>query len=249
MIVWSIPAVFAALKMVDMQPNGILRRTPDSTADAGVIISPEDVLTNIIRTVHFALLIVLAFRDRLSLLNSFEKLKVEFCSLDDYLADRQDSIYPLDRSNMLLNFNFHRRGKPTFVIATHTIIRTRFPIPCGTVPACTAELSSRGEVFHHVIPWHYLSSKHFLFRRTCRQTNCLASCIHAENDRLNILSAPIEEPDSERHPFDNLCFLVIQKMTGVCRRAGHQRMSEPADNIDLIRHVNANLPIILMRLI
>ena len=93
----------------------------------------------------------------------------------------------------------------------------RFPIPCGTVPACTAELSSRGEVFHHVIPWHYLSSKHFLFRRTCRQTNCLASCIHAENDRLNILSAPIEEPDSERHPFDNLCFLVIQKMTGFCR--------------------------------
>ena len=64
-----------------------------------------------------------------------------------------------------------------------------------------------------------------------------------------ILSAPIEEPDSERHPFDNLCFLVIQKMTGFCRRAGHQRMSEPADNIDLIRHVNALLPIILMRLI
>lgn len=150
---------------------------------------------------------------------------------------------------MLLNFNFHRRCKPTFVIATHTIIRTRFPIPCGTVPACSAERSSRGEVFHHVIPWHYLSSKQFLLYRTCQQTNGLASCIHAENDRLNILSAPIEEPDSERRPFDNLCFLVIQKMTGFCRRAGHQRMSEPADNIDLIRHVNALFPIILMRLI
>ena len=28
-------------------------------------------------------------------------------------------------------------------------------------------------------------------------------------------------------------------MASVCRRAGHQRMPEPADNIDLARHVDA----------
>ena len=85
-VVRSIPTVFAALKMVDMQFDWLLVRALDSAAGAGVVISPEDVLTNIIRTVHFALLIVLALWDRLSVLNSFEELKVEFCSLNDHFV-------------------------------------------------------------------------------------------------------------------------------------------------------------------
>ena len=208
-VVRSIPSVLAALEMMDIQLDGLLIRSFDTTAGAGVVISPENVLAYVIGAVHLTLLIVFTFRDGSPILNGFEELKVELCCFNDYLADRQDSAYSLDGSNMFLYLHFHRWSEPSLVFAVDAVVEARLPIPCGTVPACAAELSPRGELFHHIIPRQNLCSKQFLLRRTCRHSDGLASCIYAENDRLGILGAPIEELDGEGRPFDDLCFPVI----------------------------------------
>ena len=200
-VVRCIPAVFAALEMMDMQLDGLLIGSFDTTAGAGVVIPPKDVLTHVIGTVHLTLLIVLTFRDRLPILDGFEELKVELRCFNDNLADRKDSTYSLDGSDMFLYLHFYRWSEPSIVFAVDTVVKAWLPIPCGAVSACAAELSPCREVFHHVIPWHDLCSKQFLLRRTCRQADGLASCVHPKDDRLGVLGAPIKELDGEWRPF------------------------------------------------
>ena len=140
-VVRCIPAVFAALEMMDMQLDGLLIGSFDTTAGAGVVIPPKDVLTHVIGTVHLTLLIVLTFRDRLPILDGFEELKVELRCFNDNLADRKDSTYSLDGSDMFLHLHFYRWSEPSIVLAVDTVVKAWLPIPCGAVSACAAELS------------------------------------------------------------------------------------------------------------
>ena len=140
-VVRCIPAVFAALEMMDMQLDGLLIGSFDTTAGAGVVIPPKDVLTHVIGTVHLTLLIVLTFRDRLPILDGFEELKVELRCFNDNLADRKDSTYSLDGSDMFLYLHFYRWSEPSIVLAVDTVVKAWLPIPCGAVSACAAELS------------------------------------------------------------------------------------------------------------
>lgn len=70
-VVRGISSVLTALEMMDMQLDGLLIGSFDATADAGVVISPEDILAYVIGAVHLALLIVLTLRDGSPILNGF----------------------------------------------------------------------------------------------------------------------------------------------------------------------------------
>ena len=59
------------------------------TVAAFVTVTPQDILPDIVIAEHLTFLIVFALRNRFSFRDSFNKLQVEFGSLNNYLAYRQ----------------------------------------------------------------------------------------------------------------------------------------------------------------
>ena len=99
-----------------------------TTALAGIAITMQHILSDIIMAVHFALLIVFASRHRLSVCDCFQQLQIEFRCLHNDFTDRQDLTEPLDGCDVLLDFDFDRRSQPAFVLAVYPIVKTWFAI-------------------------------------------------------------------------------------------------------------------------
>ena len=83
-IIRSVPANLATFPMVDMQLDTI---TMDTTAQAGIAISPQHILADIVLAQHLALLVILSFGNRFPVGNGLQKLEVELRGLNNYLAD------------------------------------------------------------------------------------------------------------------------------------------------------------------
>ena len=83
-IIRGIPTDLAAFFVMDVQFDAILI---DTTALTGISIPPEDVLAYIVLPIHLASLVVLTFRNSFPIGNGLQKLEIELCSLNNYLAD------------------------------------------------------------------------------------------------------------------------------------------------------------------
>ena len=144
LVVRGVAAYLPALQMVDVKPDLFFLGCVCSAALTGVIISPKHVLPYIVVTVHLALLVILTLRDRFAFLDGFQQLQVELGGFYDHLADGQDTTDAPDGSDMLLDFDLHRRRQPSLVLAADSVIEARLAIPGLAVSLGSAELSTGG---------------------------------------------------------------------------------------------------------
>ena len=143
-IAGSIAAHLSALQMVDVEPDLFLFGWVSSTALTSVVVSPKHVLPYIVVTIHLALLVILTLRNGLSIRNGFQQLQVELGGFYDHFADGQDTTDAPDGSDMLLDFDLHRRRQPSLVLAADSVIEARLAIPGLAVSPGSAELSTGG---------------------------------------------------------------------------------------------------------
>ena len=130
--------------MVDVKPDLLLLGWMSSAALTSVVVSPKYVLTHIVVTVHLALLVILTLRNGLSIRNGFQQLQVELGGFYDHLADGQDTTDAPDGSDMLLNFDLHRRCQPSLVLAADSVIEARLAITGLAVSSRSTRLSTGG---------------------------------------------------------------------------------------------------------
>ena len=121
-IVRRVAAYPAALKMMHMERDALLDGAVRPADAAGIAVAPQDVLAHVVVTVHLALLVVLALRDRLPFRDGLEALQVELSGLHDHLADGQNAADTPDGGHVLLNLDLHGGCEPAFVLAPHTVI-------------------------------------------------------------------------------------------------------------------------------
>ena len=144
LVVRGVAAYLPALQMMDVKPDLFLLGCMSSAALAGVPVSPKHVLPYIVVTVHLALLVILTLRDRFAFLDGFQQLQVELGGFYDHLADGQDTTDAPDGSDMLLDFDLHRRRQPSLVLAAVSVIDARLAITGLAVSPGSAELSTGG---------------------------------------------------------------------------------------------------------
>ena len=144
LVVRGVAAYLPALQMVDVKPDVLFLGWMSSAALAGVPVSPKHVLPYIVVTIHLALLVILTLRNGLSIRNGFQQLQVELGGFYDHLADGQDTTDAPDGSDMLLDFYFHRRCEPAFMLAPHAVVEPWLAIPGLAVSPGSAELSTGG---------------------------------------------------------------------------------------------------------
>ena len=236
LVVRGVAAYLPALQMVDVKPDLFFLGCVCSAALTGVIISPKHVLPYIVVTIHLALLVILTLRNGLSIRNGFQQLQVELGGFYDHLADGQDTIDAPDGSDMLLDFYFHRRCEPAFMLAPHAVVEPRLAIPGFAVSPGSAELSTGGQQVHHIIPGYHIGRKEFFLLCQCRHSNGLTSSVYAQNDFLGVAAASVDQLDGKGRPLLHFGFPGIQQMTGFCRGAGHQRTPVFVDDIHFVWH-------------
>ena len=124
-VAWSVAASLTAFEMMYMQLDYFFGSIMSTTALTSVMVTLQDILTDIVFVVHLAKLIVCSYRKRLSSKHRFQTLRIEFCGFYSHKSDRQNPADTLDNSNMLLNFYLYRRRKSTFMFAVDTVIESR----------------------------------------------------------------------------------------------------------------------------
>lgn len=206
LVVRGVAAYLPTLQMMDMEPNLFLLGCMSSAALAGVPVSPKHVLPYIVVTVHLALLVILTLRDRFAFLDGFQQLQVELGGLYDHFAHGQDAANHLDGSDVLLDFDLHRRRQPSLVLAADSVIEARLTIPGLAVSPGSAELSTGGQQVHHVISRFYFCGEQLLFCSGCRYTNGLTSSVYAKNDFLGVAAASVDQLDGKGVLFFTLAF-------------------------------------------
>ena len=144
LVVRGVAAYLPALQMMDMEPDLFFLGCVCSATLTGVPVSPKHVLPYIVVTIHLALLVILTLRNGLSIRNGFQQLQVELGGLYDHFADGQDTTDAPDGSDMLLDFDLHRRRQPSLVLAADSVIEARLTIPGLAVSPGSAELSTGG---------------------------------------------------------------------------------------------------------
>ena len=87
-IIRSIAAAFTAFQMMYVELYGFSGRFMRSTALAGISITMEYILTNVIFVVHFTELIIFADWQRFTSFHCFQTLKIEFCRLNTNFRKR-----------------------------------------------------------------------------------------------------------------------------------------------------------------
>ena len=132
-IIRGVASGLPALPVMHMELDVVLFCRMGAAALAGVAIPPEDVLPDVVLPEHFALLVVLALRDRLSFLHCLDKLEVKLSGLDDHFLHGEQIANPLDCRDVFLNFDLHRRSEPSLVLAVDPVIEPRLTIPCLAV--------------------------------------------------------------------------------------------------------------------
>ena len=158
-VVRGISTGFAALFVVDMEfdPMTVL-----TAALAGIAVSPEHILPDVVAAKHLTLLVILSLRNGLASGDSFEQLQVKLSCFHNYLADRQQSACPADCGDVFLNLDFHGGSQPTSVLAVDSVIESGFPVAGLAVPPGLPELPSSGQIVNHIVAGSDLGSKHFL---------------------------------------------------------------------------------------
>lgn len=191
-VVGSITSNMAAFLMVDCEFHRSFIRRLNTAALAGVVIPLEDVLANVIFVVHLTKLIICTDWQRFTLQHSLEPLRVKLRRLHDDHGDGEDGTRSLDGCDMLLDFHLYRRCQPTFMLAVNTVIE-----PCSTVaglaaPPAAAQLTPCREQVNYIVTRLYLCGEKLLAFSTSRQSDELASGIHAQRDVLSIFAAAVQ---------------------------------------------------------
>ena len=139
-ITWRIAAYFTTFEMMYMQLDCFLRSGMCSTTLASVVVTLQDILTDIVFVVHLAKLIVCSYRKRLSFKHCLQALCVKFCGFHSYKSDRQNPADTLDNGNMFLNLYFYWRSKPSFMLAVNAVIESRRTVTGLAVASWTTAL-------------------------------------------------------------------------------------------------------------
>ena len=152
-VVWCIAANVPTFQMMYMQLYDVLCIRMSAAALAGVIISLQNVLTNIVFVVHLTKLIVCLHRQRLAIQHRFEALRVKLCSFYNDFADRQPRADVLDGRNVLLNLDFNRRCQPAFMFAVYPVVKARRTVSGLAVASAPAILTTSREQVNNIVPW------------------------------------------------------------------------------------------------
>ena len=179
LVVRGVAAYLPAFQMMHMEPHLFLLGRVRSAALAGIAVAPQNILAHVVVTIHLPMLVVLALRNRLPFRNCLEELQVELGGLYDHFADGQDTTDAPDGGDMILDFYFHGRCEPAFMLAPHAVVEAWLTIPGLAVSSGTTELSTGGQQVHHIIPGYHIGRKEFFLLCRCRHSNGLASSVYS----------------------------------------------------------------------
>lgn len=117
--------------MMDVQLDTVAM---GAAALAGVIISPQHILADVVLAQHLALLVVLSLGDRLPISDGLQELEVKLRCLNNHLADGQDGADPPDGGDMLLDLDLHGRSQPALVLAVDPVVEAGLAVSSLPVP-------------------------------------------------------------------------------------------------------------------
>ena len=210
-IIGRVGSCLPALQMMHMELDALLCGRMRPTALAGVIIALEDILANVVFVVHLAELIIYTNRQRTPLQHSFQPLSIELGCLNDHFGDRKQGTHTLDGSDVLLHLHFYRRGEPTLMLASNTVIKSWCAVSGFAVSFCPAELPAGRKQIHNIVAWLDFRCKEFPFLGGSAQPYGFRTCVNTESDRLLVTAAAMQQLDGEWCSLLYSCLPGIQK--------------------------------------
>ena len=102
-VIWSIAANTSAFQVVYMKFGAFFMFT---TCLAGVCISMQDVLSQVVVTELLSFLVVGAFWQWITILYCFQELEIELCCFDDDFGYWEQLQHALDTCDMFLDLYF-----------------------------------------------------------------------------------------------------------------------------------------------
>ena len=146
----------------------------------GVVVTFQNILTNVIAVVHLAKLIISADRKGPAFFHCLHALCVKLCSLYMNFRNRKNLLYVFDRSDVLLDLYLNRRCQPAFVLGMHTIVETHFAVTRLMIPAGSSILPPNRHQIYDVIARRQFFCKQHLFFSCGGNADMLTSGINAK---------------------------------------------------------------------